>query len=128
MSTNVPQHNTEEQEIDLSQISKKIGSVFQAFQAFLFNGIQFFVKNGIVIIILLIVGFGLGFYLDINKKTYDHQIIVTPNFKSTDYLYSKIDLINSKIIKGDTVFLKNSIGLKHPKIVKGIKIEPITDV
>jgi hypothetical protein len=127
MSTNVPQ-NQEDQEIDLSQISKKIARLFQDFNTFLFRCIQFFIKNGIVIAVLLIVGFGLGFYLDINKKTYDHQIIVTPNFKSTDYLYSKIDLINSKIIKGDTVFLKNSIGLKYPKTVKGIKIEPITDV
>ena len=127
MSENLPQ-NTENQEIDLSQISKKIGSLFQDFSALIFRSIQFFIKNGLLIVVLLILGIGLGFYLDATQKTYDHQIIVAPNFKSTDYLYSKIDLINSKIIEGDTLFLKNNVGLKHPKTIKGIKIEPITDV
>jgi hypothetical protein len=127
MSVNLPQ-NTENQEIDLSQISNKIGSLFQNFSALIFRCIQFFIRNVIVIIALLIVGIGLGFFLDTTQKTYDQQIIVAPNFKSSDYLYAKIDLINAKIIEGDTLFLKNSVGLKKPKTIKGIKIEPITDV
>lgn len=127
MSANLPQI-PENQEIDLSQISRKIGGLFQDFNAFLFRCIQFFIKNGLVIVVLLIVGVGVGFYLDSTKKTYDHQIIVTPNFKSADYLYAKIDLINGKIVEGDTLFLKNTVGLKHPKAIKTIKIEPIIDV
>jgi hypothetical protein len=51
----------------------------------------------------VIIGIGLGFYLDKTQKKFD-QIIVTPNFKSTDYLYSKINLINSKIIERDIAF------------------------
>lgn len=127
MSANLPQI-PENQEIDLSQISRKIGGLFQDFNAFLFRCIQFFIKNGLVIVVLLIVGVGVGFYLDSTQKTYDHQIIVTPNFKSADYLYAKIDLINGKIVEVDTLFLKNTVGLKHPKTIKTIKIEPITDV
>lgn len=127
MSANLPQI-PENQEIDLSQISRKIRGLFQDFNAFLFRCIQFFIKNGLVIVVLLIVGVGVGFYLDSTQKTYDHQIIVTPNFKSADYLYAKIDLINGKIVEGDTLFLKNTVGLKHPKAIKTIKIEPITDV
>lgn len=118
----------ENQEIDLSLISKKIGGLYQDFNAFLFRSIQFFIKKGLVIVVLVIVGLGLGTYLDAKKKTYDHQITVTPNFKSTDYLYAKIDLINTKIIEGDTLFLKNTMGVKYPKTIKAIKIEPITDV
>ncbi|WP_245709579.1 hypothetical protein [Flavobacterium degerlachei] len=67
-------------------------------------------------------------FLDKTQKKFDHQIIVTPNFKSADYLYSKINLLNAKIIERDTAFLKRSVGLKHPEILKGIKIKPITDV
>ncbi|MFV7236219.1 hypothetical protein [Flavobacterium sp. ZB4R12] len=88
MNKNVP-NNLEDQEIDLSQISKKIRSLLQRFNTFLFRCIQFFVKNGIVVSILLIVGVGLGLFLDQTEKNYEHQIIVAPNFKSTDYLYSK---------------------------------------
>jgi len=127
MSTNVP-HNQENQEIDLFQVFKSVGRFFEKINAGIFRCIQFFVKKAIVIIVLVIVGIGLGFYLDETQKKFDHQIIVTPNFKSADYLYSKINLINAKIIERDTAFLKNSVGLKHPEILKGIKIKPITDV
>ena len=76
----------------------------------------------------MVIGVGLGFYLDETKKIYNHQIIVTPNFESTDYLYSKIDLIESKIKERDTVFLKEIVGIKRPKEIIKIEIKPITDV
>ncbi|TDE55178.1 hypothetical protein [Flavobacterium sp. GT3P67] len=127
MSKNQP-NNQEDQEIDLMQIFKKIGSFFKNINTFLFRCIQFFVKNAIVVSILLVIGVGLGFYLDATKKIYNHQIIVTPNFGSTDYLYSKIDLVESKIQEGDTVFLKEVLGIKKPKELIKIEINPIADV
>ncbi|TDE31517.1 hypothetical protein E0I61_02125 [Flavobacterium ranwuense] len=127
MSKNQP-NNQEDQEIDLMQIFKKIGSFFKNINTFLFRCIQFFVKNAIVVSILLVIGVGLGFYLDATKKIYNHQIIVTPNFGSTDYLYSKIDLIESKIQEGDTAFLKEFLGIKKPKELIKIEINPIADV
>ncbi|MGO4817161.1 hypothetical protein [Flavobacterium sp. W22_SRS_FP1] len=128
MSANLPQYNPEDQEIDLILFFKKIGDFFQWLNTLLFRIIRFFVKNKIVMSALLIIGFGLGLYLDKTQKTYDHRIIATPNFKSTDYLYSKINLLNAKIIEGNTAFLTDSVGLKNPEILKGIKIKPITDV
>lgn len=122
-----PQINPNDQEIDLSQLSKKIGGIIQSFIDWLFDGILFIRRNIIIIGILFIIGAGLGFYLDKKTKVYDHQVIVTPNFGSTDYLYSKISLINSKIKEGDTVFLKQ-IGIKNPKKFAKIEIEPIVDV
>ena len=59
---------------------------------------------------------------------FDNQMIVMPNFGSTDYLYAKINLINSKIEEGDTLFLKNVVGIKDTKKLRGINIIPITDV
>lgn len=127
MSTSAP-HNQEDQEIDLSLIYKKIGSFFDGINRKLFRCIQFFIKNWIIITILLLVGTGVGMYLDKNQKTYDNQIMVSPNFGSTDYLYSKIDLIDSKIKDGDTVFLKNVVGINEPKRLKKIEIRPIADI
>lgn len=120
-------NNLENQEIDLFQISKKIGSFFNGIKTWLFQAIQFFIRNRIIISILLIIGTGLGVYLDQTQKNYEHQIIVEPNFKSTDYLYSKIDLLASKIAERDLVFLK-SIGIKNPEEINKISIEPIVDV
>jgi hypothetical protein len=120
-------NNLENQEIDLFQISKKIGSFFNGIKTWLFQAIQFFIRNRIIVSILLIIGIGLGVYLDQTQKNYEHQIIVEPNFKSTDYLYLKIDLLASKIAERDLVFLK-SIGIKNPEEINKISIEPIVDV
>ncbi len=118
--------NLNDQEIDLSQFSKKIGKGFQNFSFSIFKGIQFLIKNVVIISILIVLGVVLGFLMDRTEKSYTHQIIVIPNFNSTDYLYSKIDLIEAKIKEGDTVFLK-SMGLKNPKTIKEIEIAPIID-
>ena len=127
MST-TPQKNDANQEIDLSQISEKIGDLFQGVLTFIFNVILFLKKNILILGLIFVIGAVLGFYLDKNSKVYDNQIIVSPNFVSTDYLYAKIDLINSKINDGDTVFLKDEVGIKEPKKLRIIEIEPITDV
>ncbi len=120
--------NDENQEIDLSQISKKIGNFFEKISNKIFKIILFVKRNIIVLALLFIIGAVLGFLVDKTNKIYDNQIIVTPNFTSTDYLYSKIDLINSKINEGDTLFLKNIVGIKKTKNFGTIKIEPITDI
>ena len=127
MSTKVPE-NTTDQEIDIFQLSKSIGNFFDRINAAIFQSIQFFVRNWVVVLILLIVGFGFGWYLDSNKKSFENQVIVTPNFGSVDYLYAKIDLIQSKVISGDTSFLKNVVGISDPKLIKKIEIKPVADV
>nr|WP_315252248.1 hypothetical protein [uncultured Flavobacterium sp.] len=127
MSTKVPQSN-DEQEIDIFQLSRSIGSFFDRINFFIFRSIQFFVRNWFIVMFLIVLGLGLGWYLDSNKKSFQNHLIVTPNFGSVDYLYSKIDLIESKIATGDTVFLKNVVGFSHPKTIKKIEIKPIADV
>lgn len=121
------QNTTGEQEIDLSIIFQKINVFFQRVNTSIFKSIQFIIKNIIVILILAVIGVSLGFYLDQNIKTYDHKILVRPNFGSVEYLYSKIDLIESKIKEKDTVFLK-SIGVQEPDKLSKIEIEPVVDV
>lgn len=119
--------NNYNQEIDLSQISKKIGEFFESISNLIFSGILFIKRNIIIFISLFIVGAGIGYYLDKNSNSYEHEIIVAPNFGSTDYLYDKIDLLESKIKERDTVFLK-SIGIQNPKSLGKIEIEPIIDI
>ena len=127
MSKNQPIYQ-EDQEIDLSHVSKKIKRFFDGIGASIFNAIQFFIRNIILIAVLVVVGFGLGLYLDKVQKSYEHSIIVQPNFGSVDYLYSKVDLIESKIKSKDTLFLKNVVGIVYPKRLSRIEIKPIADV
>ena len=119
--------NNDNQEIDLSQISKKIGDFFEGLSNSIFSGILYIKRNIVIFISLFIIGVAIGYYLDKTSNSYGHEIIVAPNFGSTDYLYDKIDLLQSKIKEKDTVFLK-SIGIQKPKSLGQIQIEPIIDI
>jgi hypothetical protein len=114
-------------EIDLLTVFSRIGDFFEWINTLLFRIIRFFVKNAIVIAVLVVVGFGVGFFLEKVSSRFEQKIIVSPNFKSTDYLYSKIDFLASKIALKDTLFLK-SIGIQKPSEMVSISIEPIVDV
>jgi hypothetical protein len=127
MSTKVPQ-NEEDQEIDIIQVSKSIGNFFDRINTRIFQLIQFFLRNWIIVLVLVLLGFGLGLLLDVTQKKYKQEIIVAPNFDSTDYLYAKIDLIYSKIKEGDTIFLKNTVGIQKPESLRSIDIRPISDI
>lgn len=126
MSTQNTQN--ENQEIDLSMISNKLNEGFERFLSWIFRCFLFIKRNIIIVVILLILGVVFGIYLDKSEKTYNNNIVVMPNFGSTDYLYAKINLTNSKIKEGDTLFLKEIIGIKNPTKIKSIEIKPITDV
>ena len=115
-------------EIDIFQITSKLKKGFERLNTLFFHCIQFFVNQWKVVLALLIIGFGLGLFLDKNNKLYTNEITVIPNFGSVDYLYAKINLIQSKINAGDIVFLQNEIGLSQPEDLIKIEIKPIADV
>ncbi|RZJ71957.1 hypothetical protein [Flavobacterium sp.] len=118
----------DDQELDLNALKEKMNNALEGLNTRLFLMLQFFIKNIIVIIVLLVIGVGLGIYLDRTQKTYNHEITVQPNFGSVDYLYGKINLLESKIEKGDTNYLKSVVGLKFPKKLLKVEIKPIVDV
>ncbi|HPE84315.1 MAG TPA: hypothetical protein PLV43_11410 [Aequorivita sp.] len=121
------QQNTSE-EIDLGYFFRSIGVFFKSLVKLLFLVLAFFRKYLIVIIVLILVGFGLGYYLDSDNKTvYHNELIVIPNFESTDYLYEKVKAINLKKEAKDSVFFKSFLGKEHQDFIK-IEIEPIIDV
>ena len=119
--------NNQDQEIDLSVLAKKIGNAYQGFLAWVFSKILFIKRNLIWLIALFIVGYGLGIILDSTNKAYKSEVIVIPNIGGTDYLYSKIDLIKSKLGERDEDFFKK-IGIKNLNKVGSIEIEPIVDI
>jgi hypothetical protein len=119
--------NTDNQEIDLGQLAQKVSGLYDRFLNSIFKFILFLKRNAVVLGLLFVVGAAIGFFLDKKVKTYNHQMIVLPNFGSTDFVYAQIDLLQSKIKENDTLFLKE-IGIKEPKKLGEIKIEPIIDV
>ena len=119
--------NSDNQEIDLSMISNKFKDFFDGVASTIFRSILFFKTNLVRISILAAIGIGAGVYLDETNKSYNSEIIVTPNIGGTDYLYLKIDFLSAKLKEKDTIFFKN-LGIKNLSYIKTIKIEPIIDI
>jgi hypothetical protein len=126
MSENTTNHSND-QEIDLGLLIKKVNGFFVNISLSIFKGILFLKRNLLILISLFVIGGALGYFLDVTNKNYDSEIIVSPNLGGTDYLYSKIDLLTSKLKEKDFVFFK-SIGIKNPKKITLIEIEPIIDI
>ena len=98
-----PKENTDNQEIDLVYLFRKIKDFFQSIRFGIFKFIQFCLNKIIYIITLIVVGGILGYFMDQNlPEEYKHETIVAVNFDSAEYLYNFINKKkekNSKITK-----------------------------
>ena len=118
--------NSQNQEIDLGQIGTGIKNLFNGIINSIFDFIFFVKKKIIVIVILFVLGVVLGFYAD-RTPNYTQDITVIPNFGSNEYLYKKIDFLNSRIIEKDDQFFK-SIGVVNYDKIGKIEIKAINGI
>lgn len=118
--------NSQDQEIDLGLVAKGIKNFFQGIINSIFDFIFFLKKKILLIISLFVIGLVLGYFLDKNGS-YTQDILVMPNFGSNEYLYKKIDFLNSRIIENDTAFF-NSIGVSNSEIIGKIEIKAVNGV
>jgi uncharacterized protein YfkK (UPF0435 family) len=118
--------NSQDQEIDLGLIGKKIGGFFKKIVHSFFDFIFFIQKKIIIIAALFIIGIALAYLLD-GKKNYEHELSVIPNFGSNEYLYKKIEQIDTKLKEKDVEFFKN-MGIINFKDINNIKIEAFTSI
>jgi hypothetical protein len=116
----------DQQEIDLRSIGRGIGMAMDKTNSSFFRLLAFLRRNIIIVAALFIAGAVLGYFAD-KGRSYKSHVIVQPHFGSTDYMYDKIALLQSKLKTGDTVFLK-SIGIKDTKVLSKISVSPINDV
>src|SRR6476660_1184832 len=128
MSTNATKNDVV-QEVDLMSLSKGIGNAFRSLNDLIYRFIRFLLRNIIWIVALIVIGGGLGYWLDSkNRGSYKTQLIFDTNFGSTDYLYAKVEQLGGKIKERDTVFLSKVVGIKHPEDLQEIGISPVIDV
>ncbi|MGB3452317.1 MAG: hypothetical protein WBA59_00665 [Moheibacter sp.] len=100
------------QEIDLFSIMKRIGNSFDRLGLSIYRFINFLIRNILIILGLIVVGFVIGYFIDNNKEPkYSHKIVVAPNFGSLENLYNEVDNMNLS---------------KTP--ISSMEIEPIIDI
>ncbi|GAA0872752.1 hypothetical protein GCM10009117_18990 [Gangjinia marincola] len=118
-------------EIDLGVVFQKIKDGFKQFLIFIYSIIQFFLKYAIVIIVLLIVGAVIGYFLNKQAEPVkEATLVVHNNYDATSYVYSAVELLNRKVAERDSVFLvENGFKLdENGADLLGIKISPIVNV
>jgi hypothetical protein len=119
-------NSTQDQEIDLSQLTKGISNFFQNIVNKCFDLLFFIKKKIIIIAVLFIAGIALGMFVD-SSPSYTSKIIALPNFGSNDYLYDKVELLKSKLKEKDVAFFK-SIGINNSEDFKTIEVKPINGI
>jgi len=118
--------NSQEQEIDLSQIGKSISKGLQKVVNRCFDLLFFIQKKLLIVFVLLVIGGGVGFYLD-KEPNYTNEIVVIPNFGSNEYLYDKINLISLKLKEKDKAFF-TKIGINNIKDFISIEIQHVNGI
>lgn len=109
------QSNNNSQEIDLFKIVTII-----------YKYISLFIRKHLIpMCILFIVGVLLGILVNSKFKKYESRVLVSPSKGTVDYLYNQVDVINSRISRNDTNYLK-SIGFKES--ITKISIEPVNSI
>src|SRR5690554_409572 len=109
-----PKHtNSSQQEIDLYFIWKNfIGFIDKIILLFV-RAIRFLIRNIFVILAILIIGAGIGYFIDSKKGTiYKHEVMLAPNFGSSTFLYEKV----------------KNMSFEEDSNIINIHIEPIIDI
>lgn len=114
-------NNIDDQELDLGKLKKKLDDTVNQLINGFFNFVFFIQKKILIILLLVAIGVGLAFIAD-EKKTYMHEISVIPNFGSNEYLYKRIDELNTKLREKDSQFFKK-LGIVNFKDITSINIE-----
>ena len=126
MAENIQTQNTDE--IDLGYLFERIKSLFKSILIGIVSIIQFFWKHKFRLIGVGVLGIAIGLYLaKTAERIYVNELLIKPNYNSTQYVYDKVKAISYKITNSDSIYLQEVFGSNYKK-VKNIEIEPIIDV
>ena len=115
-----PQQN---EEVDLGQLFKLIGSAFDRFFKFIgsiFNklflafvwGVFFIKKNFIVLSISTILGFAYGFTkIKLSEPVYSTNVVIKQNYNTGESIYTSLNYYNDLIRDRDTISLSQSLSV-----------------
>ncbi len=115
-------------EVDLVYVIKKIKEIIKGWIVLLFKAIDYAIKFWWVILVLIIVGFGFGWYkVKDQRASRKSTVVVKLNYDLQPYVDNATLLYNSKAKKYDSIFL-TKIGFNpwNPQ-VKEVLMEPIID-
>ncbi|ARN78519.1 hypothetical protein BST97_11265 [Nonlabens spongiae] len=132
------QQQQQEQEVDLVPVFKYLGdgvkNIFRSIGKFLGAIFHFFVlflifikDNIILLAIMIIIGAGLGYYLDSkSEEIYSAELRVKPYFSSSSQLIANVELYNSLVGEEEFEKLGKELGISAEQAaqIKKFEINP----
>ncbi|TYP76883.1 hypothetical protein [Aquimarina intermedia] len=115
-------------EIDLGQLFKMIGTFFKRVIRLFIQMLLFFKKKAILLISLFVVGAVAGYFIDNYGETkfeYVQQIVLEPNYESTKFLYDFIEDFKENVVKDEENLKKIGITIEQVENIKEITLEPV---
>jgi len=116
-------------EIDIFYLLKKVNEFGNQFLIFVYKTIQFILKKWKVVLLLIVIGSGYGYYMETkSKQLKESNFLVKVNFDLVDYVYKEIDIIQKKLAVNDLVFIEN-IGLRKDSLeILSLEITPVVNL
>ncbi|WP_203256643.1 hypothetical protein [Hyunsoonleella ulvae] len=141
MSKDLPQQPQQSEEVDLGQLFKVIGNLFDKLYKFIVNifigGFNFLIlllvhfhKRKLWYIGAVLIGLVAGYFIDKKSdKLYGANLFIETNFNSTRQVYENIHQFNQLTIDKDSVELANrlNITIKEASKLKGFYVKPDLD-
>ncbi len=123
------QEKTNNDEIDLFEFFKLIKKGFNKLGLLILKLFVFVKRNAILFIALIVVGGGLGYYLDSLKQTvFKSSITVKTNYGSKNFLYESIEEINWDI-ENDFKTASKKLNIPEDEVRQlKINIKPISNI
>ncbi len=132
-------NNSNEEEVDLgslfliigkgfSNLFNFIGGVFRGIFDFFIQIVLFFKNNFLKIGVATLVGVIVATYLDFSKGViYQSEMVVQPNFKSTEQVYKNIEYYNTLTKLEDKTLLANAFNISQDeaKSLESFSILPL---
>ncbi|MFD2186242.1 hypothetical protein [Aquimarina celericrescens] len=120
-------HENQNEEIDLMQLFGMVKEFFRKILRLIISVIDFYKKKWLLFFVVVIVGFGVGYFMDQYqdlKDRYVQEIIIEPKYDSTEYIYDFIEDLDDNF--ADSLYVKKlGLEIEQAKNIKKISLEPI---
>ena len=110
-----------------SKLFKFIGKIFTTLFNVFISLLLFIKKHILKLAITAVIGFVIGYLLEGRDVCYQSNLIVEPNFYSTQQLYNTIEGYNNLVKQKDSITIAKifNLTIAEAKSLKSIKIEPV---
>jgi hypothetical protein len=120
----------ENEELDIIVLIEKIKLILLSVLLQIFRRSKMTLSNWKQLLVVVFAGVLVGYIMTDSEKINSKEaaILVKVNFDAGNYIYDAVELINLKVLSGDTDFFTKDIMLDETETIDKISIAPVVDI